>query len=58
MTIKELETVKTQSVAMDIDIIVVNYDMNRYSVAIGRHTYTSIHSALSALSIAFLKANK
>jgi hypothetical protein len=58
MKLNELEIVKNQAQTMDINIVVINYDINRYSVAIGNQSYTKFQQALSALSIAFLKKNK
>ena len=58
MKLKELETIKNQSTALDVEITIVNYDVNRYSVTVGGHVYTDMHRALSALTTVFLKNNK
>jgi len=58
MTQLELETVKNQAEALEIDIVVTHYDHNRFSVGIGSHVYTDLHRALSALTTIFLKRSK
>jgi len=58
MKLKEVETIKNQSEALKIDIVVTHYDYNRFSVTIGKHVYTDLHRALSALSTVFLKRSK
>jgi len=58
MTQLELETIKVQAEALEIDIVVTHYDVNRFSVTICSHVYTDLHRALSALSTIFLKRNK
>jgi len=57
MDIQNLELIKQQAEALDVPIIIVNYDVNRYSITIGAHSYTDLHKALSALTTVFLKGN-
>ena len=58
MNIKKLETIKIQANAFNIDIVVINYDVNRYSVTIGKHLYTDFNRALSAITTQYLKSKR
>ena len=55
MKLKQLEVIKLQATAMNVAITIVNYDVNRYSVSIGKHVYTSFNNTLSAITTQFLK---
>ena len=58
MNLKKLETLKLQAISLDVNIIIVNYDVNRYSVSVGNHSFTDFNRALSAVTTVFLKSNK
>jgi hypothetical protein len=58
MKLKEVETIKNQSEALGVSITVVPYDVQRYSITIGKHVYTNFNKALSALTTVYLKGKK
>ena len=55
MTLKKLETLKTQAAALSVIITVNHYDVNRYSVTVSKHVYTNFNQALSAITTKWLK---
>ena len=58
MKIEELEIIKTQAEALNVEISIINYDVNRFSVQVGKHSYSILQSALSAVTTIYLRKNK
>ena len=58
MKIDEVEIIKTQATMLDVEIGIMNYDVNRFAVAISGHSYTNLHGALTALTTAYLRADR
>ena len=55
MTKNNIEQLQILAEQLNIPIKVCNYDVNRFSVAIGAYSYTNFNKALSAIGTIYRK---
>ena len=55
MKLKDVETLKVQAEALDVNIKIINYDVNRFSIVVNKHSYSNFNSALNAITTVWLK---
>ena len=58
MRIQDIEVVKTQATLLNVDVEIINYDVNRFSVVVGGHSYTSLNGTLTAMTTTYLRADR
>ena len=58
MTKNNIEQLQILATQLDAQIKITNYDVNRFSVAIGTYSYTNFNKALSAIGTVYMKGKK